>query len=98
MFYLHTNQIPFPQNFATARFYFKGLFDVATVRGWLARFQGQRLLRLTHTHTYIHSFNNKPIYMHVHELTYTYIYYGCRPYTMWQDFEGSIYWDELAEI
>ena len=52
MFYLHTNQIPFPQNFATARFYFKGLFDVATVRGWLARFQGQRLLRLTHTHVY----------------------------------------------
>ena len=22
----------------------------------------------------------------------------CQPYTMWRNFEGSIYWDELAEI
>ena len=22
----------------------------------------------------------------------------CLPRTMWQDFEGSVYWDELAEI
>ena len=23
--------------------------------------------------------------------------YSCPPFTMWQDFEGGIYWDELAE-
>ena len=27
----------------------------------------------------------------------TYVYH-CRPYTMWQDFKGGIYLDELAEI
>ena len=28
--------------------------------------------------------------------TCTYIY-RCRPLIMWQDFEGGIYWDKLAE-
>ena len=24
--------------------------------------------------------------------------YCCRPHTMWRDFEGGVYWDELVEI
>ena len=29
---------------------------------------------------------------------HTHKYYSCQPRIMRQDFEGSIYWDELAEI
>ena len=31
--------------------------------------------------------------MHMHN----YYYYSVQPFTMWQDFKGSVYWDELAE-
>ena len=56
----------------------------------MARFRGWHLQRLTRT--CIHSFNR---YMHVKRLCA----YGnwCRPLTMWRDFEGGVYWDELAD-
>ena len=42
------------------RFYFKALFDAATIRGWLDFEGGDQ--RMTRTH--IQSFNNKPICMY----------------------------------
>ena len=58
-----------------------------------ARFRGRRLQRSTRTR--VHSFNNKPICMHVKcACAYGYC---CRTLTMRRDFEGSIYWDELAD-
>ena len=53
----------------------------------VARFRGQRLQGSIRTR--VHCFNNKPICIHL---------YCCRPFTMWQDFEGGVYWVELAEI
>ena len=56
-----------------------------------ARFRGGRHLQRS-TCTHVHSFNSC---MHVKCLCT----YGncCRPLTMRQDFEGGVYWDELAE-
>ena len=81
--YLYT---VFPRNLAAARFYFKAPLGVTTIRG-------QRLQRSTRTR--VPSFNNKPSCIHVKCLCA----YGncCRPLTMRRDFEGSIYWDELAD-
>ena len=58
-----------------------------------ARFRGRRLQRSTRTR--VHSFNNKPICMHVKCVCA----YGncCRSLTMRRDFEGGVYWDELAD-
>ena len=58
-----------------------------------ARFRGRRLQRSIRTH--VHSFNNKPSCMHVKCACA----YGncCRPLTMRRDFEGGVYWDELAD-
>ena len=55
-----------------------------------ARFRGRRLQRSIRTH--VHSFNS---YMHVK----CPCAYGncCRPLTMRRDFEGGVYWDELAD-
>ena len=59
----------------------------------VARFRGWRLQRLTRTR--VHSFNNKPNCMHVKcACAYGYC---CRPLTMRRDFEGGVYWDELAD-
>ena len=80
------NYTVFPRNLAAARFYFKAPFGAATIRG-------RRLQRSTRTR--VHSFNNKPICMHVKCACA----YGncCRPLTMRRDFEGGVYWDELAD-
>ena len=58
-----------------------------------ARFRGRRLQRSIRTHVY--SFNNKSSYVHVK----CPCAYGncCRPLTMRRDFEGGVYWDELAD-
>ena len=58
-----------------------------------ARFRGRRLQRSIRTH--VHSFNNKPSCMHVK----CPCAYGnfCRPLTMRRDFEGGVYWDEMAD-
>ena len=53
----------FPRNLAAARFYFKAPFGATTI-------QGRRLQRSTCTR--VHSFNNKPICMHV-KCAYTYV-------------------------
>ena len=73
--------------------YFKPPFSAATIRRQLARFHEWHLQRTPCMH--IHSINSRPICMHA-LYTCTYIY-RCRPFTMWQDFEGGIYWDKLAE-
>ena len=71
----------FPRNLAVARFYFKAPFGVTT---W-----GQRLQRLTPM--CIHSFNNKPIYMHSTYNACAHMYKRCQPFTMQRDFEGGVY-------
>ena len=76
----------FPWNLAAVRFYFKAPFGAATI--W-----GRCLQRLMHTRVY--SFNNKLSCMHV---KYPCAYGNfCRPLTMQRDFEGGVYWDELAD-
>ena len=62
-----------------------------TVFPWnLARFWGRHLQRLTRM--CIHSFNNKPICM------YACAYVNCcQPLTMWRNFEGGVYCDELVD-
>ena len=82
----YTNTI-FSRSHSVARFYFKALFDVATIQGW-------HLQRWTCTHVY--SFNNEPICMHVKCVCAD--VYRCRPCTMWHNFEDGVYQDELAEI
>ena len=58
-----------------------------------ARFRGRRLQRSIRTH--VHSFNNKPSCMHVKcPCAYGNFY---RPLTMRRDFEGGVYWDEMAD-
>ena len=58
-----------------------------------ARFRGRRLQRSIHTLVY--SFNNEPSCMHVK----CPCAYGnfCRPLTMRRDFEGGVYWGEMAD-
>ena len=65
---------------------FKALFGAVTIRG--------RCLQRS-TRTCVHSFNNKPICMHIKCVCA----YGscCQPLTMRRDFEGGVYWDELAD-
>ena len=58
-----------------------------------ARFRGRRLQRSIRTH--VHSFNNKPSCMRVKcPCAYGNFY---RPLTMRRDFEGGVYWDEMAD-
>ena len=75
-----------PRNLAMARFYFyfKAPFGAATIRG-------RRLPRST----CVHSFSNKPSCMHL-KCPCAYRNW-CWPLTMRRDFEGGIYWDELAD-
>ena len=51
----------FPRNLATARFYFKALFDAATIQGQLDFEEG------AYRDPHAHSFNNEPS---VHVCTY----------------------------
>ena len=80
------------------RFYFKALFNAATIRGQLHFEDG--VYRDPHIRMLICSINNEPILYYVcmynaHVYTCTYIvvnlYHVVR-------FQGGMYWDELAEI
>ena len=82
----------FPRNLAVARFYFKAPFGAATIRGRLD-FEGGVYRDRYPRH--VHSFNNKPSCMHVKcPCAYGNFY---RPLTMRRDFEGGVYWDEMAD-
>ena len=82
----------FPRNLTVARFYFQALFGAAIIRGWLdfeGSVYGNRHVR-AHTASIISLF----------VCTYNACAYTCKscwPFTMQRDFEGGIYWDELAE-
>ena len=58
-----------------------------------ARFRGRRLQRSIRTR--VHRSNNKPIVCMYNARAHT--YERCRPFTMRRDFEGGVYWHELAE-
>ena len=78
----------FPRNFAAARFYFKAPFGAVTIRGRLD-FEG-RVYRDRHARAY-----TAPI---VGPFVCACAYGNrCQPLTMRQDFEGGVYWDELAD-
>ena len=83
----------FPRNLAAARFYFKAPFGAATIRGRLD-FEGG-VYRDQYARTYTASIISLRSCMHVK----CPCAYGncCRSLTMWRDFEGSVYWDELAD-
>ena len=61
----------------------------------VARFQGRHLQRSARTHVYAASITSPFVCMYN---VCAHTYYCCRPFIMRRDFEGSIYWDELAEI
>ena len=82
----------FPRNLTAARFYFKTQLGVATIQGRLD-FEGS-VYRDRHAHMRIASIMSLSVCMYN---AHAHMHYSWRSFTMWRDFEGSVYWDEFAE-
>ena len=80
----------FPRNLVAARFYFKALFGATTIQGRLDIESGVCRDRQTC------GFDNQHCSPFV-RLSMNNAVYSSRPFTMWRDFEGGIYWDDLSE-
>ena len=82
----------FPRNLTVARFYFQALFGAAIIQGRLD-FEGSVY---RNRHARVHTASIISLFVCIYNAC-AYTCKSCWPFTMQQDFEGGIYWDELAE-